>query len=48
MDVQPKNLRDVILSIWVKISEEGLQCLVESILQRLKVVQKGKRGSDLQ
>ncbi len=45
MDVQPTNLqqlRDAIMSIWTKISEECFQHLVESIPQRIKAVLKAK------
>ncbi len=44
MDVQPTNLqqlRDAIISIWTKISEECFQHLVES---RIKAVLKAKAG----
>ncbi len=47
MDVQPTNLqqlRDDIMSIWTKISEECLQHLVESMPQRIKAVLKAKGG----
>ncbi len=47
MEVQPTNLqqlRDVIMSIWTKISEEYFQHLVESMPQRIKAVLKAKRG----
>ncbi len=43
MDVQPTNpqqLRDNIMSIWTKISEECFQNLVESMPQRIKAVLK--------
>ncbi len=46
MDVQPTNLqqlRDAIISIWTKISEECFQHLVESMPWRIKVVLKAKR-----
>ncbi len=45
MDVQPTNLqhlRDVIMSIWTKISEECFQHLVESMPRRIKAVLKAK------
>ncbi len=47
MDVQPTNLqqlRDAIMSIWTKISEECLQHLVESMPRRIKAVLKAKGG----
>ncbi len=47
MDVQPTNLqqlRDTIMSIWTKISEECFQNLVESMPQRIKAVLKAKRS----
>ncbi len=47
MDVQPTNLqqlRDAIMSIWTKISEEYFQHLVESMPQRIKAVLKAKGG----
>ncbi len=47
MDVQPTNLqqlRDAIMSIWTKISEECFQHLVESMPRRIKVVLKAKVG----
>ncbi len=47
MDVQPTNLqqlRDAIMSIWTKISEECFQHLVESMLRIIKAVLKLKRG----
>ncbi len=47
MDVQPTNLqqlRDAIMSIWTKISEECFQNLVESMPQRIKAVLKAKGG----
>ncbi len=47
MDVQPTNLqqlRDAIMSIWTKISEECFQHLVESMPWRIKVVLKSKVG----
>ncbi len=46
-DVQPTNLeqlRDAIVSIWTKISEECFQHLVESVPQRIKAVLKAKLG----
>ncbi len=45
MDVQPTNLqqlRDAIMSIWTKISEECFQHLVESMSRRIKAVLKAK------
>ncbi len=45
MDVQPTNLqqlRDAIMSIWPKISEECFQHLVESIPRRIKAVLEAK------
>ncbi len=45
MDVQPINLqqlRDAIMSIWTKISEECFQHLVESMPWRIKAIQKAK------
>ncbi|XP_073716889.1 uncharacterized protein [Misgurnus anguillicaudatus] len=45
--VQPTNvqqLRDVIMSIWTKISEECFQYLVESVPRRIKAVLKAKGG----
>ena len=45
MDVQPTNLqqmRDAIMSIWTKISEECL--LVESMPRRIKAILKSKGG----
>ncbi len=45
MDVQPTNLqqlRDTIMSIWTKISEECFQHLVESMPRRIKAVLKAK------
>ncbi len=45
MDVQPTNLqqlRDAILSIWTKFSEESFQHLVESMPRRIKAVLKAK------
>ncbi len=47
MDVQPTNLqqlRDAIMSIWGKISEECFQHLVESMPRRIKAVLKAKGG----
>ncbi len=47
MDVQPTNLqqlRDGIMSIWTKISEECFQHLVESMPRRIKAVLKTKGG----
>ncbi len=47
MDVQPINLqqlRDAIMSIWTKISEECLQHLVESMPRRINAVLKAKGG----
>ncbi len=46
-DVQPTNLqklRDAIMSIWIKISEECFQYLVESMPRRIKAVLKAKAG----
>ncbi len=48
MNVQPTNLqqlRDAIMSIWTKISEECFQHLVESMTRRIKAVLKPKGGS---
>ncbi len=45
MDVQPTNLqqlRDAIMSLWTKISEECFQHFVESMPQRIKAVPKAK------
>ncbi len=45
MDVQPANLqqlRDAVMSIWTKISEECFQHLVESMPQRIEAVLKAK------
>ncbi len=45
MDVQPTNLqklRDAIMSIWTKISEECFQHFVESMSRRIKAVLKAK------
>ncbi len=47
IDVQPINLqqlRDAIMSIWTKISEECFQHLVESMPRRIKAVLKAKGG----
>ena len=47
IDLQPTNLqqmRDAIMSIWTKISEECFQHLVESMPQRIKAVLKAKGG----
>ncbi len=47
MDVQPTNLqqlRDAIMSIWTKISEECFQHLAESMPRRIKTVLKAKGG----
>ncbi len=47
MDVQPINLqqlRDAIMSIWTKISEECFQHLVEYMPRRIKAVLKAKGG----
>ncbi len=47
MDVQPtslQQLRDAIIPIWTKISEECFQHLVESRPQRQKAVLKAKVG----
>ncbi len=47
MDEQPTNLqqlRDAIMSIWTKISEECFQNLVKSMPQRIKAVLKAKGG----
>ncbi len=47
MDVQPTNLqqlRDAIMSIWSKISEECFQYLAESMPRRIKAVLKTKGG----
>ncbi len=47
MDVQPTNLqqlRDDIMSIWTKISEECFKHLVEFMPQRIKAVLKAKGG----
>ncbi len=47
MDVQPTNLqqlRDAIISIWTKISEECFQHLVESMPRKIKAVLKAKGG----
>ncbi len=48
MDVQPTNLqqlRDAIMSIWTKISEECSQHLVESMPRRIKALLKAKGGT---
>ncbi len=50
MDVQPTNLqqlRDAIMSIWTKISEECFQHLVESMPRRIKPALKTKGGPTL-
>ncbi len=47
MDVQPTNLqrlRDAIMLIWTKISEECFQHLLESMPRRIKAVLKAKWG----
>ncbi len=47
MDVQPTNLqqlRDAIMSLWTKISEECFQHLVEFMPRRIKAVLKAKGG----
>ncbi len=47
MDVQPTNLqqlRDTIMSIWTKISEECFQHLVESMPRRIKAGLKANGG----
>ncbi len=47
MDVQPTNLqqlRDAIMLIWTKTSEECFQHLVESMTRRIKAVLKEKGG----
>jgi len=47
VDVQPTNLqqlRDAIMSIWTKTSEECFQHLVESMPRRIKAVLKAKGG----
>ncbi len=47
MDVQPTNLqqlRDAIMSIWTKISEECFQHIVESMPRRIKSVLNAKGG----
>ncbi len=49
MDMQLTNLqqlRDAIMPIWTKISEECFQHLVESMPRRIKAVLKVKRGSN--
>ncbi len=46
MDVQPTNLqqlRDAIMSIWTKISEQCFQHLVESMPRRIKAVLKAAK-----
>ncbi len=46
MDGQPTNLqqlRDAIMSTWIKISEECFQHLVESMPRRIKAVLKAKQ-----
>ncbi len=50
MDVKLTNLqqlRDAIMSIWTKISEECLQHPVDSMPQRIKAVLKAKGGPTL-
>ncbi len=50
MDVQPTNLqqlRDAIMPIWTKISEECFQQIVESMPRRIKAVLKAKGGPTL-
>ncbi len=47
MDVLSTNLqklRDAIMSIWIKISEECFQNLFESMPRRIKAVRKEKVG----
>ncbi len=47
MDVQPTNLkqlRDAVMSIWTKISEECFQHLLEPMPQRIETVLKAKGG----
>ncbi len=47
MDVQPTNLqqlRDAIMLIWTKISEECFQHIVESMPRLINVVLKAKGG----
>ncbi len=47
MDVQPTNLqqlRDAIMPIWSKVSEECFQHLVESMPRRIKAVLKENVG----
>ncbi len=47
VDVQPTNLqqlRDAIMSIWTKISEDSFQHLVESMPRRINAVLKAKGG----
>ncbi len=41
-----QQLRDAIISIWTKITEECFQHLVESMLRRIKAVLKAKEGSN--
>ena len=50
IDVQPtdlQQLRDAIMSIWSKVSEECFQHLVESMPRRIKAVLKAKGGPTL-
>ncbi len=42
MDAHLQQLRDAIMSIWTKISEECFQHLVESMPRRIKAVLKAK------
>ncbi len=42
MDAHLQQLRDAIISIWTKISEECFQHLVESMPRRIKAVLKAK------
>ncbi len=47
MDVQPTNLqqlRDAVMSIWTKISEECFKHLVESMPRKIKAVPEAKEG----
>ncbi len=47
MDVQTTNLqqlRDAIMTIWTKISEQCFQHLVESVPRRIKTALKAKEG----
>ncbi len=47
MNVQPTNLqqlRDAIMSIWTKISEDCFQHLVESMPRKMKAGLKAKEG----